>query len=493
MGILDSALKLILPKQRAKPDGVGVTPTANVASPNTVLALPQYRDHLTDIFNSRQADDSRSLLQSLFRNDPDVSATVHGYLTLANTIPIIFARDLDGQIDKEATKDLHKAVLMLTRQVDYTQKFQFKHSLEQVCQDLRYMGLLRGAISAELILNKQLAPENIKIIDSSTVVWYEQKPGLYKPKQKPPGVDKEIDLDIPTFFMSFYRRDPTTIYSYSPFTSVINTVAARQQVINDLYRIMQLTGYPRLDVTIVEEVIRNSAPANIQRDQKAMTEYVQGQISTLAQQFANIRADQASVHPDSVTLQILNDKNPGAAIDISNVIETLNAQNQAALKTMSTMLGRGTSGVNTSSVEARIASMFADELNEPIADLLQKMLSFILHTNGYQGFAHVEFPKAELRPELELEPQKTLKAQRLRQDLSDGIISDVEYCLQMYNRLPLDGAPELSGTNFTSPTAAVDPNDVSTTNGGPLQKSLAPEGTKMNKSKSVKKPAPASK
>lgn len=477
MGFFDSFLKIVSNNKRVKPDGAGITPTHSLTSPNNVLTAPLYREHLTDIFDSRQADSSLTLLQQLFRQDPDVSAAVHGYLTLANTDPIIYAKTLDGEIDKEATKDLHKAILLLTRQVDYTQKFQFKHSLDQLCQDLRYMALLRGAVACELVMNKQQGPENIKIIDASTLVWYETKPNLYKPKQKPAGSNEEIDLDIPTFFVSFYRRDPTTIYAYSPFVSVINTVAARQQVINDLYRIMQLTGYPRLDVKVVEEVIRNRAPANIRNDAKKMTDFVDEQMRLIANQFSAIRIDQASVHSDSVELSIINDKNPGAATDISSVIETLNAQNQAALKTMSTMLGRGGSGVNTSSVEARVAAMFADELNEPIADLLQKMLSFLLHQQGFQGFAYVEFPKAELRPDLELEPQKLIRSQRLRQDLSDGIITDIEYCLQMYNRLPIDGAPELSGTGFLTPAAGGDlgPQDVNS-NGGPLQKSLAPEG-----------------
>ena len=38
---------------------------------------------------------------------------------------------------------------------------------------------------------------------------------------------------------------------------------------------------------------------------------------------------------------MVNDKKAGMSIDIEPVIKTLNAQNQAALKTMATILGRG--------------------------------------------------------------------------------------------------------------------------------------------------------
>ncbi len=64
--------------------------------------MPTYRDHLIDIFNSRQSDDTRTLLKQLFRMDPDMSATVNSYLTLANTAMTVLVRDLNGEIDRDA-------------------------------------------------------------------------------------------------------------------------------------------------------------------------------------------------------------------------------------------------------------------------------------------------------------------------------------------------------------------------------------------------------
>jgi hypothetical protein len=72
---------------------------------------------------------------------------------------------------------------------------------------------------------------------------------------------------------------------------------------------------------------------------------------------------------------------------------------------MATVIGRGQAGVNTGSVEARIAAMNADELNGPVSAVLANVFSYMLHQDGFQGFAEVEFVKGALRPELELEPQ----------------------------------------------------------------------------------------
>jgi hypothetical protein len=491
MGVLDNLLQFVLPKGNPKKGGTTSSATFNPSQAENVLTVPTYQDHLTDIFSSRQADNSRDLLKSLFVHDPDISAAVHAYLTLSNTDPVVIARTIDGQIDPDATKQLHQILVKLAIQTDYTLKFQLKQSLRQILAEYRYMLLLRGAIGVELIVDKQLTPDSLRQVDMATIKWYEKQSGQYKPVQLVPGSSDEVSLDFPTFFVAFYRRDPTAIYANSAFVAAINTIAARQQVINDLYRIMQITGYPRMEITIMEEVLIKNAPANVKADQNALKSWVNTRMGELSASFANIRADQAVTHTDAVELGMLNDKKPGASIDISAVVDTLNAQNQAALKVMSTVIGRGENGANTGSVEARIAAMFADELNEPLSDLLARVLTFLLNQNGFQGYAEVRFRKAELRPETELEPQLTLKAARLRQDLSDGIITDEEYTLEMYGRLPNDGAPPLSGTGFMTPVPAGDTGaaDVSTTNGGPLSKSLAPTGSKTasKMTKSAKK------
>lgn len=486
---LGSLLQIVLGKG-SKAGGVAYTGTFNPQQADRTLTLPVYQDHLTDIFNSRQADDSRALIKGLMRTDPDMSATVNSYLTLANTKPLILVRDLEGEIDKDATQELNKAIKLLTHQTDYTLGFQLKRSMESLCEELRFMLMLRGAIGTELILDKQLAPSALRTVDMSTIRWYEKAPGEYKPVQEIQGSasgNNEVNLDIPTFFVSFYRRDPSAIYTYSPFISAINTIAARQQVINDLYRIMQKTGYPRLDISVVEEVMLKNAPASIQSDPSQLRSWMNERLGEVRGVFEGIRADQALVHWDTVVPSILNEKNPGVGVNIDNVIDTLNAQNQAGLKTMSTVIGRGTAGINTSSVEARIAAMNADELNHPLAETLSRIFSFILHQTGYQGFAEVSFAKAELRPDLELETMRALKVSRLRQDLSDGLITDMEYHLEMYGRLPPDGSPELSGTGFMTPEPAggIDASKASP-NSDPLGRSLAPKGGQQSKSNATK-------
>lgn len=461
---------------RANPKGNAYTTTFNPSNTQNTLTLPDYRDHLRDIFDTRQASDSRALLKQLFVHDPDVSSAVNAFLTVANTQPVFVCKDVDGVIDRKAQKDLNTILTALTTRFDYKQGFELRPSVRAISENMRYMVLLRGAVATELVLNKQKLPSQIRMVDFATVEFFEKQPSLYKPQQNPPNANDPINLDIPTFFVNYFRRDPTSVYSNSPFVSSINTVAARQQVVNDLYRIMRFTGYPRIEVTVLEEVLLKNAPANVQNDQQKKSQWVSDQIQSLTNRLSTLEPEQAFVHTDSLEAKILNDKNPSSGINVDSIINALNAQNQAALRTMSTILGRGESGVNTASVEARLFTMTAEEINEPVSDAWSQMLTMAVRLVGHEDtYVECRFRPAEMRPETELEAQIQMRQQRLRQDLSDGLITDDEYHLEMYGRIRPDSAPELSGTGFMTPTTSGSPDGEQP---NAIDKAVKPEGGK---------------
>lgn len=463
---LTSKLLAIVPfKKKARAGGLTNTSSFNPQNPSQVLTLPQYREHLDDIFTSRQADNSQTVMRNLMQHDPDVSGAVNGYLTLADTQMVSWVETIDGEVDEDKSRELQQLITKLSFQTDYTLGFQLRQGIYRQAEELRYMLIMRGALGAELVFDKGGLPDSIRNVDMASIRWTETKPGQFKPGQVVAGVSDPVPIDTPAFFVAFYRRDPLQVYTYSPFVSVINTVAARQQVINDLYRIMRVNGYPRIEIKVMEEILLKNMPITLKApgNEVARQEWLTAQYATIQGAFDGVAVDQSLVHSDAIEMKMLNDKVPGAAINVEPIINVLNSQNQAALKSMSTILGRGSSGVNTGSVEARLAALYADQLNEPIGDLFSRMFSFILHQNGYAGFARCIFEPAELRPWTELEPQLTLKSQRLRQDLSDGLITDVEYHLQVYKRLPPAGAPKLSGTGFLTPVTPDAGTDTSGT------------------------------
>ena len=483
--VLQRALSLIRPRNKNIGEGVALTPTWWWTPPGAWRPLPSYRDHLVDLSTQRLAYSSQTLMDLLGTHDPDVSSAIHANLTVAATEMQVFIRDMNGAFVPEAYRVFNQMVSVLTHELDPKAGYQRKATMRWTAEQLRYMVLLRGACALELVTDDNFVPTELRLVDPASVRWIEDTPGNYKPIQFAYGLGMPVDLDIPTFFWAYHRTTPISVYPYSPFVSAINTIAARQEAVSDLFRIMRVTGLPRVEVTVLEEVIRNSAPANIRQDPDKLRLFVNTQINLLQNQFANIRPDQAVIHTDAVKVGVMNERSPGLSMNVDPVISAFNAQNQAALKTMSTILGRGESGVNTASVEARLFSLHADALNHPVAEVFSRAFTLALRLLGYAVTVDIRYKPAELRPETELEPMRMVKQSRVLQALSIGMMTDEEAHLELFGRLPPPGTPKLAGTNFQQNTGAVDIDSVSP-NSDPMGRSISPAGTEAAKSKGVK-------
>ena len=446
------SLQILVPKS-LKPKGTAYTPTYSKENAKDVLKFPDYQEHKIDLFDLRVAKNSQELLGDIFAQDPDLSNTVWSFLTVANTQPLILAKDPEDQLDRDALKLCKQLLTGLTTTTDYTLGFQRKKSLRTYAEEIRHMLLLRGSAGVEAIYNELYTLSDLRNIDMYTVRWNEKQNGIYKPQQE--IGDVIVKLDVP------------------------------QQVINDLYRIMQITGYPRMDVKILEEVLLKNAPKDVIANKELRQQYIGSALSQVTSQFYNLRPDLPAVHLDSVELSMVNDKSPGMAVDISHVIKVLDAQKQSGLHTLSTILGRGESGVNTATVEARLFTMSAAALNGPVADLLSAILTQAVRIAGSQSRIEVIFPEPELRSQDEREAQIVLRQQRLRSDLSYGLITDDEYHIRMYGRLAPEGTEQLSGTLFEQGGGMeVDAGKVSP-NSDPIGRSVSQATDKSAKSNSV--------
>lgn len=485
MAISDNIMAILLPKGRGTKGGKGYTPTYNPRDDK--IAVPQYREHLDDILSTRVANDSRTLLNTLVNHDPDVSSAVHSYLTIAGSAElVIVAYTADGEIDAEGTKLAKRILENLVTTNDYTVGYSDKPTLSGIADELRYMTLLRGMVAAELILDKTYVPTHLRLIDPISLEWREKQPGLLAPVQKPAGSNTEIDLNIPTFFTARFHQNPTSVYTFSTFVAAINSIAARTNIINELYRIMRVVGYPRMDVTVLEDVITRNLPPSIKENPQEARAFVEGELAKIQATAASLTPRDVFVHSDAVTAKIINDKNPSAGLQIERVIEILDNQNQAALKVMPAVVGKSSNGM-VASTEARLFALSADALNRVIGSILTKVLTLAIRLAGSESRAVASYRPVELRPALELEPQFTMRASRLRNELSLGTITDDQYHLEIFGRLAPASAPVLSGTGFMNPKDAdvsINADEVSP-NSDSLGRGLVAPGSESAKSNDV--------
>ena len=294
---INKLFEFILPKKKTSAGGTSYTDTFAPTKTDTVLDMPSYTEHLNDISSTRLSSNSIKLIEELMHTDPDVSAALNAYLTTANTEMLYKVVDNQGETSREGQKILDGLIYKIFEISDYSLGYQAKPSMEEFLEGLRYMLLMRGAIGCELVYDKTAQPYEIRNVDMNTVKYKETSSGVFKPFQTTDNV-RDLSLDIPTFFTARCKQNPTSPYNYSYFTSAINTIAARQVVINDLYRIMKIVGYPRITIKVLEEVIKNRAPKDIANDSKKLNSWINSQLNTIANKVDGTRPDQPFAHTD---------------------------------------------------------------------------------------------------------------------------------------------------------------------------------------------------
>src|SRR3546814_2164025 len=95
---------------------------------------------------------------------------------------------------------------------------------------------------------------------------------------------------------------------------------------------------------------------------------------------------------------------------------------------MPSVVGQSSNG-QVASTEARLFALNADALNRVVGSLFTKALTLAVRLTGSESRVVARYRPVELRPVLELEPPLTMRASRLRNEISLGPITDEEYNL----------------------------------------------------------------
>lgn len=174
-GVLGQLLSIVLPT-RANKKGLAIPGHYNPSDPQQVLTVPDYRNHLTDLFTSRASSNSRELIKNLFIHDPDTSAAVNSYLTMANTEMMAIVKDVDGAIDREGQKILNAVLMAFEQRSDYSKGFQLRPSMREICENLRWLLLRSGTLPVEMVMDENFSITEFRIVTRTR--WNGSNPNL---------------------------------------------------------------------------------------------------------------------------------------------------------------------------------------------------------------------------------------------------------------------------------------------------------------------------
>lgn len=462
------------------PKGASTVPgyRTQVATKTTAIQKPSLQTTTMDRVASLRTQNSEyAAMRFIGRNSPEVSSAISMMLRTAITQNyVVIGRDLEGQINPEATAMAQELLRRMTFLGSSDASFGAQQGLQSLSETLAMDLMNTGALGLEVALDKQRVPASFNPVAVSTLVFYEED-NAFRIVQKVGG--EEIDLDIPTFIYVALDQVTTEAYPTSPLASVMQPVLADLDFNNDVRKALKRAVLPRLVAELDSEMLMKATPPDILGDPEKLAVYRNSLLSEVEGVVNSLNPEDALVGFDYVTYSYVD-----GGFDPSQIIErvqkVLNAKLVAGARTMPVTLGFSSTSA-AGSAESLLFLKQCDGIRRKLNEAYSRALTVAVRLMGQDCYVEFEYDTPNLRPEDELEAFRAMKQSRILEQLSLGLITDEEASVRLTGHLPPPGAPKLSGTMFKVGGNGVSENPTSNTANG-TEKTLAPETPTQKKS-----------
>lgn len=339
------------------------------------------------------------LMDMLSDAHPDLSFALWNFMRIASSDYTIEVTSVEGD-DRDENAELE--IKNFIKRLEQPNVFQFEssRSLDKVINQLIQSIVLRGAGAIELVTTPSyddvafIAP-----VDPATISF------LFENDRYVPYQDEEsISLDIPTFLYEALDERIDDPYGRSPFLSALNMILFQMQVLNDIKAVVHNQGYPRFDITVLEDVLLKRMPIGIRNNEKEKQKWLNSQLENIIEAYSGLDPDDAFVHYNSIEVGMAGGgKSTGALIDPQKLMTVIDNMIMSGLKTLSTILGRRSTG-NTESfakMELKMYMRGVEAIQNVVERLMSRALTLLLNIRGMQGCVSFKFQPVEIRTELE--------------------------------------------------------------------------------------------
>jgi len=384
--------------------------------------LPRRYGDIHRIDLSKQSQLSApELLDILADTHPDISYAVWQFLRVANSGWTVTAKNLAGEPDARGQKLVDELIIRMGATPN-SGRFEESKSLDNLLNQLHLSIIKDGACAGEAVLFDNLwdvaeiAPVDVNSIyfrrgeDGRNVPWQYQGMSGRRRQQGNSDRGNRSDqeevwengykrLDYPNFFYEALDPKIGDPYGRSPILPVLQVVFFYMQVLIDLKAAVHIVGYPRIEAKILEEVVSKNCPAAIKNNPDKYAEWLNARLTELINLYSQLNPDDVMVHYDSVELGMVGQA-AKASFDIRGLIDVLDHQMAAALKTLMTILGRKEGSTETYvSTDMMLYAKGVEDVQKVSEALLERAFTFALNLKGFQGTVDFEFEPIDFRSE----------------------------------------------------------------------------------------------
>lgn len=421
-------------------------------------------------------------LRLLTRKEGTLSSAVFSFVEIAKSGLKVRAYDNGTtNFNPEATELAKSLFAELDTLNDYTKGYSDVMSTSQLEETMIREVVLTNQVAAELVLNKAQYPDRLVVVPFESLQWKSKGDGGRYPVQlgQYTGIG-EVSLNIPNFWVASLHQDMTSSYATPMLESALGMTYYFEEFVQDMRRVVRKAGHSRTVCTLDSEKVINSAPPEIRKDAKLLRTYMEDVSSQVQTVLSGLEPEDALVVYDTAETTLLTDK--GVKQDYTDLLSTLSGQLATSLKSHPSILGLRLEGSQSlSNTESLIFLKIAKAVQRPVQDVMSRAMTLAVRLFGVEAYVKATFGPINLRPEDELEAYRTMRQQRILEQLSLGLISDEVAAAELGIELP-EGFTPLSGTMFHNKSGNV-PSEIPGTQGAQEQ-ALEPNTPKRGGGKS---------
>lgn len=397
----------------------------------------------SSIKDVRNRTDINEIIRTLMREDGLFSSAANSLVALsANSGFRIAGYNSAGAMDLGVMSMAYSVMDRFSTLHDYSLGYNDKPGIQSLLATLQTDVVGTGGCGLELVLDKTFGPERLVPVGYSTVAWEADGKGGRYPTQD----SGEINLNLPTVFISEHNRNADEAYSVSMLRPGLSHTMNFNEFLEDTHRAVNRTGHSRLIAQISAEKAWAAAPESVKADPSKRAEFFNSVRTEVETALAGLEPEDALVSYDTVEYDVKDIG--GSKSDYSTLLTTLGNLLGASLKTPASVSGLRAGGSQAlSNAETLIYLKVVEGARPPVEEVMSRALTLAVRLLGIDGYVYFEFLPVNLRPEEELEAYKGTKQKRVLELLSFGLINDAEACYELGIR-PQGLIKELAGTGF---------------------------------------------
>lgn len=353
----------------------------------------EYQD--LDLSNIDIGDyDAIELLTLLADLNPDVSRALWNVLRVAGT-------DLRFQVTTPAGVDDpigQKIVDSLIARLNFS-----AGGFRNLVIQLIMSGYLQGAMALDISPTPKLDDiEDFFPVNPITIYFMRDDTQTPVPFQRQPLFWGSLiapfrRMNTNLFFYTPVDPAVDDVYGRPPTAPVLTMVFFQQQVYRDLQRVIHQQGWPKIDISVVTEILKANCPPDIQTDDQLYQDWIGARINEIIDAYNSMAPEDAYVHPDYTKVSSDNAKAGNGLFNVDGLLNAIRSQVISALKMNPIMMGMDAGSTETfSTVELAIFSKSVETLRLPVGDILSKAFDVALQLQGRIGIIKPIWPPIQI-------------------------------------------------------------------------------------------------